>query len=92
MDCEVLIKQKSMCTSLNQQFLTEASFSNSEQLEKGKEKIMACTVPEHLVYTKHAWRDSKNGIKSSYDLEMLLGEHLLPLSTFSKKKKLIQWC
>lgn len=47
---------------------------------------MACTVPEHLVYTKHAWRDSKNGINSSYDLEMWLGEHLLPLSTFSVKK------
>lgn len=86
MGCEVLIKQKSMCTSLNQQFLTEASFSNSEQLEKRKEKIMACTVPEHLVYAKHAWReDSKNGINSSYDLEMCLGELLLPLSTFSIK-------
>ena len=85
MDCEILIKQKSMCTSLNQQFLTEASFSNSKQLEKGKEKIMGCTIPEHLVYTKHAERNSKYGINSSYDLEIRLGEHLLPLNTFSIK-------
>lgn len=85
MDCEILIKQKSMCTSLNQEFLTEARFSNSKQLEKGKEKIMGCTIPEHLVYTKHAERDSKYGIHSSYDIEMWLGEHLLPLNTFSIK-------
>lgn len=46
---------------------------------------MGPNITEYLVYTKHAVRYNKYGVNSSYNLEMELGEQLLPQGTFSIK-------